>query len=298
MNMTFARAPLLRVLALSLLLPGCNTTTVKSSEDANGVTAESVHQAERPMNFGEAIPRVYTLSQLPLARNELDIRCQGKVGDLYVSFVGIEEGGIFIVAVTKRALDDPGRNLYTHTPRNGLPEGATLDWGYALDRNFDGKIDYLAILDKPYPVVPAGWKGELPDLRGERAEVSGEALKTIVLPNTRLLFWHIADDNFDGYHDASAASTRNRETGWVDGWMVAQDTNFDGIYDVCNVFEGQFQIEPGSCVEDSAGYKAPGREPSGLSPFPPARDFWVFELINQGAEECGLSGADFRSVSK
>jgi hypothetical protein len=298
MTMTLAQTFLLLVSALALLLAGCNTKATKSSENAEGVAAESVPAVAPPMNFDEALPKVYALSQLPLARSELDIRCQQQVRDLYVSFVGIKEGGIFVVVLTKSEFGNPGENLYTHTPRDGLPEGATLDWGYALDRNFDGSIDYLAILDGLNPVVPDNWEGELPNLRRGPEHLTDRILKEIVYPNTRLLYWHIADDNFDGDHDSAAASTRNLNSGWIDGWMVAQDRNFDGLYDLCKVFRGQFRTELGNCSVDSTGFVAPDREPSGLRPFPPARDHWVFALINEGAEKCSLSGADFRSARK
>lgn len=298
MIMIFARTFLLLVSAMTLVLAGCNTKATKPSEDAEGPSAESVPAVAPPMNFDEALPRVYALSQLPLARSELDIRCQQKVRDLYVSFVGIKEGGIFVVVLTKGEFENPGGNLYTHTPRDGLPEGATLDWGYALDRNFDGSIDYLAILDGLNPVVPDDWEGELPNLRGGRKLLTDQMLEEIIFPNTRLLYWHIADDDFDGHHDSAAVSTRNVNTGWIDGWMVAQDRNFDGLYDLCKVFQGQFRTEQGNCSVDSTGFVAPDREPSGLRPFPPARDHWVFDLINEGAEKCSLSGADFRGASK
>jgi hypothetical protein len=293
-TVTLARALLVLVLVVSGVLSGCNTKATKSAADAEGDVVEAAPQRVMPMGFVETFPRAFALSQLPLARDQLGIRCQQQLRDLYLSFVGIREGGIFVVALSRSEFGDPGKNLYEVAPREGLPESGTMDWGYVLDRNDDGKVDYLAFLDGLNPVVPNDRQRELPKLRGERGRLSDKELKEIVLPNLRLLFWHLADDNYDGHHDAVAASLRNLDTGWIDGWMVANDGDFDGLYDVCKFYQGQFQTELGSCDGDATGFSAPGRRPSGMTQIPPRRDLWILKVINEAAQMCGLSGADFR----
>jgi len=87
-------------------------------------------------------------------------------------------------------------------------------------------------------------------------------IKEVIIPNVRLLFWHLADEDYDGQHDAAAISTRSLRSGWIDGWVVMRDKDFDGSYDSCKAFKGQLRSELGLCSGDSTGYSVSGKEPS------------------------------------
>jgi hypothetical protein len=169
-----------------------------------------------------------------------------------------------------------------------LPPGGTLNWAYIFDRNHDGKVDYLAFLDGPLPVVPEDWKGDLPNLT---SPITGKEFKEIVIPNLKLLFWHMADDNYDGYPDGIAVSLQNLESGWFDGWMLARDLDFDGHYDFCKSYQGRLHSELGDCEGTSTDYHVPNKELSGLIKVPSGQDIFLF--INEAAEKCQLTGESF-----
>jgi len=236
----------------------------------------------------EFFSKAYPVTQLLLPRSELHIHCQKHVNEVYVTFVGFEDGMIFLVVLTQKEFKKPGKNILIAHPKQGLSPGGTMNWGYVFDRNHDGKVDYLAFLDGQSPVIPDDWKGSLPNLT---KAFSGKDFKETITPNIKLLFWHMADDNFDGYHDGVAASMRNLETGWIDGWIVARDREFYGRYDYCKYFQGKFKSEIGDCEGSPSGYHVPKKKPSGIENVPPSH--WFFEQINTAAEICRLSGDSF-----
>lgn len=232
--------------------------------------------------------KAYPLTQLPLPRNDLEIICQKKVGKAYVTFSGIKNR-VFLVVLSNREFKDPGRNLLTASPKKGSQPEATMDWGYVFDRNHDGKVDYLAFLVGLAPVIPDNWKGELPNLK---KPITGKELKEVVIPKVELLFWHMADDNADGNHDAIAVPLRNVDNGWIDSWIVSRDTDFNGQYDSCKYFEGKLVSELGECAGSPAGYHVANREPIGLKPIPPNAGFYL-SLINEGAGKCQFGSDSF-----
>lgn len=247
-------------------------------------------QAELPRFF----PKAYAVTQVELPRKDLRIHCQKRVRSgkhrAYVSFVGFKDGGIFIAALSRKRLRKPGKNLRTRIPRGGLPPSATMDWGYVFDRNHDGRVDYLAYLDGINPVVPDDWRGHLPNLT---RPFTGRELKEIVLPNTRAVFWHMADDDFDGRHDGLAVSMRDVSTGWLNGWVMARDTNFDGRFDACVFYRGRMRSKVGDCDPAARGFGVKGERPSGLSGVPAVDEPSLLTLINQVAKRCRLQGESF-----
>ena len=260
------------------------------SEDADGAERLRVITSDFRATFG----KVHALTQMDLPLEDLQVRCRQKAGSGYVTFVALE-GGILLAVFSSEAFDDPAAVIRLSAPVEGLPSGTTMDWGYVLDRNADGAVDYLAFLDGPAPMAPADRAGDLPDLR---KPVSGKALREIIIPNIRLLFWHLADENFDRRHDLAATSARNLDNGWIDSWVVTHDADFDGVYESCGVFDRQIRVELGRCEGDATGYRAPGRKLSGVPFLPPGPDNRFLESINRAAEGCHLSGVDFRESRK
>lgn len=266
--------------------------TVAHKPARSGEQDRIAHRQAPQGSLMEFFPGAYSVTQLPLPQSALEIRCQKHINKgwkAYVSFIGMKKGPIFLVVFTGKKFKAPGKNLFTLSPRKGIPAGGTRNWGYVFDRNHDGKVDYLAFLDGPSPVAPDEQNGDLPNLT---KQFTGKELKEIIIPNTKLVFWHMADDNYDGYHDGVAVSMRKLESGWIDGWIVARDVDFDGRYDSCKFFQGKLHSEHGDCEEDPVGYHVTNRKPSGLLKIPPPRESFL-SMINAAAEKCQLSGDSF-----
>ncbi len=240
-------------------------------------------------DFRAFFQSIHPITAGPIVDADLDVHCRARIDDAHVSFIGTDPDEILIVALTGRRFSNPEKNLLFRVPPGGPPRGGTRDWGYIFDRNYDGRVDYLVFLDGVNAVVPDDWEGELPNLT---QRFTGRELREIVLPNSRPVFWHMGDDNFDGEHDAVAASFRNLDNGWMDGWINARDTDFDGRYEFCMAFERTFVAMMGLCEGTADGYEVPGRRISGLMKVPPDPG-GLLPLINEGAAECELTGESF-----
>ncbi|SDP81894.1 hypothetical protein [Desulforhopalus singaporensis] len=233
----------------------------------------------------ELFPKTEVISELLLPDIELKIVCQKQKDSVYVSYIGDEKGKILLVVFTHEKFKEPRKNIYAGTTSGGLPPGATLNWGYVFDRNHDGKVDYLSFLDGGNVVVPDGWQGDLPNLN---KAITAEELK-FIMANMRLVFWHMVDDNFDGFPDRVIVSLRNIDNGLIDGLMDARDSDFDGNFDFCKSYQGNFSYENGDCIKSENGYKVQGKQISGLQEVPPNSKPSFYRIMNEVADECNLS---------
>ena len=239
-------------------------------------------------DFLSFFERIHPITGSVVVDEDWKVICRTEVEDAHVTFVGFDEGEILLVVLTQQRFSNPNRNLLLAVGENSPPRG-TRDWGYVFDRNYDGKVDYLAFLDGVNAVAPDEWAGELPNLT---EPFTRRELTEVVIPNTRPVFWHMADDNFDGSHDGIATSMRNLETGWLDGWVVARDSDFDGRYDSCRAFLGTLRSELEVCAESPDGYIVKGRRFSGLRNVPPDQSL-ILPIVNSGAESCELTGSSY-----
>ena len=225
--------------------------------------------------------------------NKLRVLCSAQIKGDYVTFVTEDGKRVLLVAFTPNPLVDASKDISldvviidkrTHRP----PPSATMDYAYVYDRNGDGFVDYFTYLDGPNPILPDPRPRHVPQLT--RPISKHELLFT--MRNTQMLFWHAADDNFDGKADGYAVGTRNDVSGWIDGHIVVQSTRFDGHFDRCH-YEPTAQGAPTSaCRAMERGYFVPGRSITGLRAVPPGFD-WI-PLITKAIRKCGLTSRHFR----
>jgi len=260
-----------------------------------------------------AYREVYELTQAPPEDPELTNLCQSRVAGEFVTFIGLERSKPFIVAVTERRLRDPSEDITLeplYVTRSGPSEiggirrlpspvgydprakAPTMDWAYILDRNSDGRIDYLAYLESPMPIVPVEHEGELPVVTGV---MTGAAYK-LAVASTEMVFWHLSDDDFDNHHDGVAVPLRDEHSGWIDRVLLARDSKFDGKYAACAYFDVRTLEHAGACVESNAGWRVPGKQLKGIGRVPP--DLSLFETINRGASSCRLEGGNFYATAQ
>jgi hypothetical protein len=168
-----------------------------------------------------------------------------------------------------------------------------MDWGYVLDRNQDGRVDYLAFLYGTACVAPEKCEEPLPSVTG--GTLTRELIE-VITRNIRLVFWHIADENFDGQTDLAAVPLITEANGWMEGWLVTRDADFDRSFEECRHYAGLLRADLGACEGTPAGYSVPGRHPGGLRQVPP-RDESFLRMINQAVRECSLPAGSVRSLS-
>src|SRR5574341_1046434 len=138
-----------------------------------------------------------------------------------------------------------------------------IEWGYVFDRNKDGKIDYLAYLAaaipiKPQKIFPSDFpKGE--DLADHFVALINEYRQKpeyfhMFWLCLRLVFDHMADDNFDGKIDGTVIEAMDSERYWVDRWMALRSTRFDEKLDTCWQFKDSIQVKERGCLRLGKGY--------------------------------------------
>lgn len=283
-----------RWLIVVLIAPLFVTTARAGQGSPTGVSgaASDSQASDLPPALQSAYRAAYRFTQNPPRDPHLRVSCAVRLGGHYVSFVGLEDAPSFIVAFTKRRLADPSQDIWLkqkYILKRGLPhfigrdprrDTATMNWAYVFDRNGDGRVDYLAFLESPMPVWPEGEKGEKPRILGN---ILGKDYK-MAFRNVKMVFWHLADQNFDGRADAVMVPMRDKKTGWIDSLLAAWDANFDGHYGHCSYFEGLLPGRPHACMTSASRYYAPGKELMGLRKVPPGPG--LFEQINKAAAEC------------
>lgn len=261
--------------------------------------APQTQQAQVPEHLNALYRSVYELTQSPPPKPRLMHVCEVRADGRYVTFVGVQRHRALIVAFTPGPLDDPSRDISLaplFVLRHGLPQpigydprvkDATMDWGYIFDRNNDGRVDYLAHLEAPLPVRPAQYPGELPPLLGS---ITGKALK-LAIANTRMVFWHAIDLNFDGASNALVLSMMDRRNGWVDATLLMTKSKHDENGWRCSYFDGSALRGPKPYETRGAEYVVPGKKILGFRKIPPTLDY--LKRINAAAARCGLGPGSF-----
>lgn len=259
------------------------TVSHRPGEQADAATAGSAP----PPGPGMApdFARVHAMTQSALPRARLSVRCQVKVDEAYVSLIETPETGVAWVAFTAKKFSNPARNLLTRMYFPGERGGTTMDWGYILDRNRDGRVDYLAFLIGTACVAPEPCEEALPNLN---ATLTPHQVADIISPNVRLIFWHVADDDGDGEADLIAVPLSTVANGWIEGWLVTRDANFDHVFEECRHFAGPLRSDLGACEGTPAAYAVPGYETMGLRRVPPG-DLAFLQMIDRAVRDCGLA---------
>ena len=113
--------------------------------------------------------------------------------------------------------------------------------------------------------------------------------------NTHQVFWHVADDDFDGRIDAYVVPTRDRHAGWMDGHMLVRSTGFDQEFDFCQYVPLNGGAARAECKRSAQGLGVPGKELEGLRAVPAEVATTIFDAINDAARQCGLTSRHFRA---
>ena len=229
----------------------------------------------------------------PSLDQQLAIIQQKKLGDNYVSFIGPKGTSIVLIAaVTVEKLTNP--NLISRTVdfvKDRPTTGKIPTWGYVFDRNGDGKIDYLALVEGAAPYKNSTFPVDYP-ARKKRVDM---AQMELFVNSCKLVFNHYADDNFDGKIDALVHIDLDPERDWVDRQIVARSTTFDDVFDVAWAFQGSM-----ANVHEKIGITSTGilfhplNSPTGyLSKATLAARTGILSYLNASAAECKLKWFNF-----
>lgn len=151
-----------------------------------------------------------------------------------------------------------------------LASGPAYGWIY--DRNNDGLVDYLMYNIGPGMAAPEDFEGTMEEYDFDPVNMMTNR------------FWHVADENFDGKNDTILSRLLGQ--GWFDGWILAQDTDFDGTYESCVWYPRKLGLDPQKCLKDQQGYSASGRK-KGFPIYIPATGR-ALDVVISAASRCKM----------
>jgi len=262
-----------------------------------------------PMSAQEDIINFYpvadTLCLYPEIQQPIDTICQKqipqyttkKVGKkfvkdttkFYVSFLGYKgQKKVFIAALTTKPIENPNSDIMRIVDFDGTSPklGRVTTWGYVFDRNNDGKIDYMALVDGAAAFKDDGIPLDFP-VRGQNLTLPQ---LEIYMSHCKIIFNHWADDNFDGKIDAVVHTDMDPVRDWVERRLVIRSTKFDGTFD--NVWSFQKYItEDRGTVEYSktaVPYRPLGKLSGEITQATMDEKTAILSILNSAALKCDL----------
>ena len=231
--------------------------------------------------------------------------CEQPNDGVYLSFWGESGGNAFLAVFSRNPVSDLSKVISLQVLFAPFPtarpasEESSLDWGYIFDRNGDGRVDYLIYLDAARPIAP----DQFPENYPKGSRLSQQDLE-LYFHRVRLVFTHLADDNFDGVVDAIVAPIPDSERPvWIGSYGVLRSSRFDGGVDRDWTFKadlGQSRIyQPTGRVPRSDG----GYLLKQILPRPLIQEGseWLrsgtklLSRINDGANQCKLGRNSIRN---
>ena len=246
-------------------------------------------------NIIKFYPTADSVCQYPDLTKKLTAYCTQKIDNLYVTFIGYEnQKNIFIGAITQKPIVDPGKEIFRIVDFvEARPKlGDITTWGYIFDRNNDGKIDYMALVEGAAAVKDEKLTYDYPT-RGKRS--TRKQLQYFV-GHCKIIFNHWADDNYDGEIDAVVHIDMDPVRDWVERNIVARSTKFDDKFDDVwafrfdNIFEHENIKHTASVIP----YYPLGDNPGTITHNMLLEKTQYLELFSRAAALCGAEKDYFR----
>jgi hypothetical protein len=207
----------------------------------------------------------------------------------YVSFLGYKgQKKVFIAALTTKPIEHPNYDIMRIVDFDGTSPklGKVTTWGYVFDRNNDGKIDYMALVDGA-----AAFKDDNipPDFPVRDQNLTLPQLE-LFMSHCKIIFNHWADDNFDGKIDCVVHTDMDPVRDWVDRRLVIRSTKFDGTFDNAWSFRNYITDEPGKVEysKTAVPYRPLGKLSGEITQKMMDEKTAILDLLNKAALKCDL----------
>lgn len=262
-----------------------------------------------PLNAQENIVNFYrivdSLANYPEIQQPIDTICQVKIPQyttknvggktvrdttkFYVSFLGYKgQKQVFIAALTLKPLEKPNSDILRIVDFDDTSPrlGKVSTWGYVFDRNNDGKIDYMALVDGAAPFKDDQVPPDFP-VRGQKLTLPQLEL---YMTKCKIIFNHWADENFDGKIDAVIHTDMDSVRDWVDRRIIIQCTKYDGNFDKVWAFkysptEEKIELK---YSKTSVPYRPLGKLSGEITPAMLEEKTAILNLLNRAASQCDI----------
>lgn len=222
------------LLVLSFTVNACAQSPVQRLAVVDEMPAKpaGADAATPPGDFVSFYPRAAALIAQPPELARYGIECSISVSGAYFTIARPEDGKTALFVTTDKG---PVTDLAKVVSFGGKPD-RSLDWGFLYDRNADGWVDYFMFLDGAMPVKTEEIADLIPKKPGakvgDRIKISSKEELILMIKNSRLVFTHHADDNFDGKSDGVIAALHDTENPiWVYGNGVLRSRVFTQAVD-------------------------------------------------------------------
>ncbi len=234
-------------------------------------------------------PSADSICTYPTLDRPLAVICRKKLLGRYVTFIGYKDTKkVFMASVTLKPVMNPDSEISRVVAFDGIKPtlGKVETWGYVFDRNGDGKIDYLALVEG----AGAFEDDDLPDDYPVRGQPLNRPELEVYVGHCRLIFNHWADDNYDGTIDAGIICDADSMRDWIARRIVVRSTKFNGTFDDVWGFKTNITARRDSIGHDptSVPYHALGKFWARIDKAVLQEKTGVLQLLNRAAKECGI----------
>jgi hypothetical protein len=248
--------------------------------------------ADTLCTYPEITQPIDTICQLPMpqyTRKKVGKRFVIDSSKIYVSFLGYTGSKkVFIAALTMKPIENPNFDIMRIVDFDGTAPklGRITTWGYVFDRNNDGKIDYMALVDGA-----AAFKDDRvpPDFPVRGQNLTMPQLE-MFMSHCKIIFNHWADDNFDGKIDCAVHTDMDSVRDWVDRRLVIRSTKFDGTFDEVWAFHKYItdDHEAVAYSKTAVPYRPLGKLSGQITKATMDEKTTILELLNKAALKCNL----------
>lgn len=178
----------------------------------------------------------FQITQLPPQANTLKVLRQQHVDGLNITILSTSEKGVYVGTFTKKAIPNIEKYLTLRvqlqtSKSNGPIPPETIEWVYLFDRNGDGLFDYLCWPVGPLAVKPPDFSLNYPKADSSKGNNMSSAQFNYYIKYMRLVFWHFADDDFNGNLDSAVYSVMDSDNLlWVDKFVAFRMSQPSGTY--------------------------------------------------------------------
>jgi hypothetical protein len=234
-------------------------------------------------------PKAESIASYPEIGKSLKIICQRKIDNLWISFIGYnEENKIAIVAATNEMIQNPNKEIYRILDFvEGSPVlGKVTTWGYVFDRNKDGKIDYMALVDGAAPFLD----DRVPESYPARGQKLDRNELELFVNKCKIIFNHWADDNYDDKVDAVVHVDIDPLRDWVRRKIFARCTKFNNRFNDVFAFRKKItgEHEKIDFTATKVPYRPLGSISGSITKDVLQRQTDILYMINRAVKNCNV----------
>lgn len=213
-----------------------------------------------------------------------------------IALMGTDPKKPFLFSMTPFYLIHPDVQLSFggRAPSKEFPNPSP-NWGYVFDRNGDGKADYLCYYAGQKPVKGPGFPPDFPKREADGKLRLKEAHILYLVSRMRAIFFHVADDDFDGRVDGVVLYSLDPSRDWVDGWGLFRNTKPGAGADVAILFRDDITKPTGKPKREGEGWAWIGAGGKKATVGAALFDGWsqILARVNRTAEKVGFGPGTF-----